>query len=185
MEALKGDLLVSGQAMTWTFRQSKDRVSKPWGALAQPRALQGIAWKMKGRLLVLDFKQVSGYRDTRTFVPVDALWEGTWSRVFPSGGAIDAIGLKLSGDRVEIGCFAPKGGFAGNKGKLELSGATMVWKLQYQSSVSGGAYAALPSPVVSDPIGWKVGHGAADLTLDFKPKDAAPYTLVFNRVPEE
>ena len=86
---------------------------------------------------------------------------------------------------MEIGYFAPKGGFAVNKGKLELSGATMVWKLQYQSSVSGGAYAAMPSPVVSDPIGWKVGHGAADLRLDFKPKGAAPYTLVFNRVPEE
>ena len=86
---------------------------------------------------------------------------------------------------MEIGYFAPKGGFAVNKGKLELSGATMVWKLQYQSSVFGGAYAAMPSPVVSDPIGWKVGHGAADLRLDFKPKGAAPYSLVFNRVPED
>ena len=91
LEALKGDLAVSGQTMTWTFRQSKDHASDPWAALDRPQVQQGIAWKMKGGLLVLDFKQVSGYRDTRTFVPADALWKGTWSRVFPSSGAVDTI----------------------------------------------------------------------------------------------
>jgi hypothetical protein len=200
--AYKGTLNASGSKMSWTYLYSREDPFGQWETMNDPKLVKDITWKVEGDRLTLALPTKSGAADIQRYYRNDAAarevltagtvqaapapdavsgpWIGSWLCDLPAGGPVARVGLNMVGSVIQVALFAPTGAFQGNMGTFTVSGATMTWTYTHQSVVWGGAWSPLASVIVSEPIAWKVSGDT--MTLDFKPKDAAPYTLVFKRL---